>query len=171
MSAYVEEALRPARRPPRQLGRPAPEGAASRSDPAVWRGIADLIHAKGGQMRAHYAMLCVLYWLRAERDCTAVSPADVKAIMPHLGDTVAGRLRSPADTLRRARNEGLVAALGEGQYELTPLGLAVVQALPDAAQVGALRGVRRPRCRRREPSEVDEGLAGAARAANAPLEP
>jgi hypothetical protein len=130
------------------LVRPGPGG-----DPAVWQGIADFIHARqgadGGAMRAPYALLCVLYWLELEHGCPAASPADVKAILPRLGDVVAGPLRSPADALRRARGEGLVEALGDGRYRLTELGIAVVYVLPDAAQVGALRGGRRSLCRRR----------------------
>jgi hypothetical protein len=93
----------------------------------------------------------VVYWLQFEHGCDTVAAADVKAIMPRLGDVVAGRLRSPADTLRRARDERLVDALGNGRYRLTRLGAAVVDALPDAAQVGAIRGAQRAHCRRRTP--------------------
>jgi hypothetical protein len=135
--------------------RPGPSG-----DPAVWQEISDFIHAKrgadGGAMRASYAMLCVVYWLQVERGCLAVSPSDVKAILPRLGDVVAGALRSPADTLRRARDEGLVEALGEGRYRLTQLGVAVVYVLPDADQVGALRGQQRALCRRRTVGASEE---------------
>jgi hypothetical protein len=131
---------------------PPPTRAAPHADPAVWRGITDLIHEKGGHMRVQYAVLCVLHWLTAEHGYTAVRLADIKAIMPHLGDAVVGRLRSPADMLRRARDDGMVGARGAGMYELTALGRAVVHALPDADQVGALRGIRRPRCRRRMPA-------------------
>ena len=128
--------------------------AAPARDAAAWRAIADFVHAKGGAMRPSYAMLCVMYWLERECGCADVAAADVKAVLPRLGDAVAGRLRSPADTLRRARDEQLVEALGAGRYRLTPLGVAVVDALPDAAQVGAMRGGQRARCRRRAPGDL-----------------
>jgi hypothetical protein len=140
---------------------PAPRRAAAPAhgrDATAWRGIADFVHAKGGAMRPSYAMLCVMYWLERERGCAAVTAADIKAILPRLGDAVAGRLRSPADTLRRARDEQLVEALGAGAYRLAPLGAAVVEVLPDAAQVGAIRGAQRAHCRRRSPG--DAGAAG-----------
>jgi hypothetical protein len=130
--------------------RAAPAGR----DAAAWHAIADFVHGKGGAMRPSYAMLCVMYWLERERGCEAVSAADVKAILPRLGDAVAGRLRSPADTLRRARDEQLVEPLGAGAYRLTPLGVAVVDALPDAVRVGAIRGAQRAHCHRRPPGFV-----------------
>ena len=120
---------------------------------AVWQAIADFVHNKGGSMRPSYAMLCVIYCLEREHGRESVTAADVKAILPRLGDAVDGQLRSPADTLRRARDERLVEALGDGAYRLTPLGVAVVDALPDAAHVGAIRGTQRVRCRRRAPSD------------------
>jgi hypothetical protein len=124
-------------------------------DPAVWRGVADFVHAKGGAMRPSYALLCVMHWLEHEHGCADVGVGDVKAILPRLGDVVDGRLRSPTDTLRRARDQGLVDALGAGRYRLTPLGTAVVDALPDAGQVGAMRGLTQARCRRRQPGLLD----------------
>lgn len=120
----------------------------------VCHAIADFVHAKGGAMRPAYAMLCVIYYLEREDGRASVSAADVKAILPRLGDAVDGRLRSPADTLRRARDERLVEALGDGAYRLTPLGAAVVDALPDAAHVGEIRGTQRVRCRRRSPGDA-----------------
>jgi predicted nucleotidyltransferase len=122
---------------------------AARLDGARCQAIADFVHAKGGRMRPSYAMLCLIYWLEREEKRPAVTAADVKTILPRLGDAVDGRLRSPADTLRRARDERLVEALGSGAYRLTALGVAVVEALPDAAHVGAIRGTQRVRCRRR----------------------
>jgi hypothetical protein len=110
--------------------------------------VADFVHAKGGAMRPSYAMLCLMYCLERDGD-RATTAADVKAILPRLGDVVDGRLRSPADTLRRARDERLVETVGAGAYRLTALGAAVVDALPDAARVGAIRGTQRVRCRRR----------------------
>ncbi len=89
-----------------------------------------------------------------------MSPADVKAILPRLGAVVSGQLRSPADTLRRARDEGLVEAVGDGRYRLTKLGVAVVYVLPDAAQVSALRGVQRALCQRRAVLPFNEPDAG-----------
>lgn len=127
----------------------SPETPAARRDPDVCRAITDFVHAKGGAMRPSYAMLCVMYWLERERHQDGTTAADVKAILPRLGDVVAGRLRSPSDTLRRARDEGLVEPLGPGAYRLTPLGVEVVDALPDAAHVGAIRGAQRVHCRRR----------------------
>jgi hypothetical protein len=118
---------------------------------ALCHAIADFVHAKGGAMRPAYAMLCVLYYLERADGRASANAADVKAILPRLGDAVDGRLRSPADTLRRARDERLVETLGGGAYRLTPLGAAVVEALPDAAHVGAIRGTQRARCRRRAP--------------------
>ncbi len=125
-------------------------------DPAAWRAIADFVYAKGGDMRPSYAMLCVAYWLERVRGEPGVTAADLKAIMPRLGDAVAGRLRSPADTLRRARDEQLLEPMEAGRYRLTPLGVAVVDALPDAAQVGIIRGSRGARCHRRAPGSFGD---------------
>jgi hypothetical protein len=137
--------------PPLPAARRAPPRAFPRGDAAVWRSIADFVHAKGGAMRPSYAMLCVIYCLERLHGAASVTAADVKAILPQLGDVVDGRLRSPADTLRRARDEQMVESVGAGAYRLTPLGVAVVDALPDAAHVGAIRGTQRARCRRRAP--------------------
>jgi hypothetical protein len=117
----------------------------------VRRAVADFVYAKGGEMRPRYALLCVVYWLQHEHGCATVATADVKAIMPHLGDAMVGRLRSAADALRRFRIERLVEALGDGAYGLTALGVAVVHALPDNEWVSALRGAQRTSCRRRPP--------------------
>ena len=126
-----------------------PDGAGR--DAAVWHAITDFVHAKGGAMRPSYAMLCVMYCLERRHGRAATTAADVKEILPRLGDAVAGRLRSPADTLRRARDERLVEAVGAGAYRLTALGADVVDALPDAAHVGAIRGAQRVHCQRRVP--------------------
>jgi hypothetical protein len=139
---------------PRPLARRAAAGPDR--DPAAWRAIADFVYAKGGEMRPSYAMLCVAYWLEREGGGAGICAADLKAIMPQLGDAVAGRLRSPADTLRRARDEQLLEPVGAGRYRLTPLGAAVVDALPDSAQVGAIRGSRGARCHRRPPGSFGD---------------
>jgi hypothetical protein len=114
----------------------------------VCRAIEEFVYTKGGALRPHYALLCVVYWLQREFGEDAASAADVKAILPRLGG-VSGRLRSPADTLRHARDADLVEALGGGWYRLTALGIAVVDALPDAEQVGEIRGARRAHTQRR----------------------
>lgn len=126
-------------------------------DAAVRRAAADFVYGKGGELRPRYALLCVVYWLQHEHGCAAVAAADVKAIMPHLGDAVSGRLRSPADTLRRFRDEGLVEAFGDGRYRLTTRGAAVVHALPDDAWVRAILGAQRTSCRRRAPGVAVAG--------------
>jgi hypothetical protein len=142
----------------RPTGRPAvsrvPVGTQGPGhDPAVRRAVADFVYAKGNALRPRYALLCVVYWLQHEHGCAAVATTDVKALLPHLGGSVAGRVRSPTDTLRRFRDEGLVEALGDGVYWMTTRGAAVVRVLPDDTWVSALRAAQRTSCRRRPPGE------------------
>jgi hypothetical protein len=121
-------------------------------DRALHEAITEFVLARGGGMRPHYAVLCIVDWLQHVGGRAGVSASDVKAIFPRLGDAVVGPLRSPADTMRRARDVGLLEVLGAGCYGITPLGRAVVAALPDAERVAGLRDRSHARCHRRQPA-------------------
>jgi hypothetical protein len=86
-------------------------------------------------------VLCALYWLGGGAAANPVRSAYIAALYPkHLGR----RLGSAAEPLRHHAERGLAEALGEGRYRITPLGALVVEALPDRAEVGRLRGMRVP---------------------------
>jgi hypothetical protein len=119
--------------------RPAHDGTRARA-------VQDFLLAKGGQLRPAYATLCIVYWVERVAGRAAVCAADVRVLFPRRGDAVAGRLRSASDLLCRARDDGLIEALGSGWYRMTPRGAAVVDALPDQDEVAAVRGCRSVRC-------------------------
>jgi hypothetical protein len=115
-------------------------------DAATRRAVADVLREKGVELKPAYAALCIVDYLHRELGRDAVSAADVRALFPTRREGLAGPLRNAADVLRRAREGGMLESLGAGWCRLTPLGAAVVQALPDGALVGAVRGCRTAAC-------------------------
>ncbi len=115
-------------------------------DAPTRRAVADVMREKGVELKPAYAALCIVHYLHEQLGRDAVSASDVRALFPSRRDGLAGPLRNAADVLRRAREGGMLEALGDGWCRLTPLGYAVVQALPDGALVGAVRGCRTAAC-------------------------
>jgi hypothetical protein len=135
-------------------------GHRPRYDAAERRALHDVLREKCVELKPAYAVLCIVHWLH-ERGHDAVSAADVRALFPTRREGLAGPLRNAADVLRRAREGGMVEALGEGWYKLTPLGRAVVAVLPDGALVGAVRGCRTAACATRPGAVRRAALAAA----------
>jgi hypothetical protein len=115
-------------------------------DAAARRGVVELLREKRGALRPAYAALSIAHYLRHTLGREAICGADIRALFPRRRDDVAGTMRNPHDILRRAAVRGLVESLGNGWYAITPLGSAVVDALPDDARVAELRGCRGLSC-------------------------
>lgn len=126
--------------------RPLSRAYRPEEDPGMRRAVEDILHAKGSALRPAYAALCIVRWLQDARDRTAVCAADVRALYPRRPGVVAAPMRDPASHLRRAAEDGLLTAFGSGWYAITPLGRAVVEALPDGALVGVILGRRSASC-------------------------
>ena len=92
-----------------------------------------------GSLRRSEAVLCALYWLGGDVGAEGVRPAEIAALYPKHGGRVLG---SPAQPLRHHTDRGLAESLGDGRYRITALGRLVVEALPDRAEIGRLRGLR-----------------------------
>ncbi|MDF1505810.1 hypothetical protein [Roseisolibacter sp. H3M3-2] len=125
------------------------------------RDVLEVLRDKGVELKPPYAALCIVWWLH-ERGHDAVTASDVKALFPSARDGLAAPLRNAADVLRRAREGGMLEALGDGWYRLTPLGKAVVAVLPDGAIVGALRVRRTAACATRSGAVRRAAMAGRA---------
>lgn len=114
--------------------------------------IGAFVDAKG-VFRLYEVALCVLYWLErhdgtgpstAATPTRPVSAAAIEARYPlHAGR----RLRAVAPMLGRLASLGIVESVGEGWYHTTPLGRAIVDALPDRAILVHTLGTRPPRGR------------------------
>jgi hypothetical protein len=128
------------------------------------RAVLEVLRDKGVELKPPYAALCIVHWLH-ECGHDAVTASDVRALFPGAREGLTTPLRNPADVLRRAREGGMLEALGDGWYRLTPLGRAVVAVLPDGAMVGAIRGCRTAACAARSGAVRRAGFA--ARAAGA----
>jgi len=115
-------------------------------DANVRRAAGEFLRAKDGHLRAPYAVLCVVHFVHRILGRPVVCGADVRALFPTPQTDIAGPLRNAHDILRRGAARGLVGAVGDGRYRITPLGNAVVDALPDAGRVAALRGCRTVSC-------------------------
>ncbi|GLC23945.1 hypothetical protein [Roseisolibacter agri] len=124
------------------------------------RALHDVLREKCVELKPAYAVLCIVDWLHA-RGHEAVSAADVRALFPSRREGLTGPLRNAADVLRRAREGGMLEALGDGWYRLTPLGRAVVAVLPDGQLVGTIRGCRTAACATR-PGEARRATLAAA---------
>jgi hypothetical protein len=125
--------------------RPNSRGHHPRYTPADRREVLEVLRDKGVELKPPYAALCIVHWLH-ERGHDAVTASDVRALFPTSRDGLGAPLRNAADVLRRAREGGMLEALGDGWYRLTPMGSAVVAVLPDGALVGAVRGCRTAAC-------------------------
>lgn len=99
-------------------------------------------HLRGlGDLRACYLALAILWWLQVREGRDVVAAADVRALYPRGVGRAAGPLGSVTEVLRRFREAGLLASVGDGWYRVTPLGCEVAAALPDCERVGQLRGL------------------------------
>lgn len=110
------------------------------------RQVLEFLRDKGCELRPAYAALAIAYHLQIIDGRDAVCGADIRALFPKRADRLAGALRNAHDILRRAAVRGLVESLGNGWYGITPLGTAVVEALPDDERVAELRGCRTVSC-------------------------
>ena len=110
------------------------------------REVLELLRAKGCELRPAYAALGIAYHLQSVWGRDAICGADIRALFPRREERLAGTLRNAHDILRRAAVRGLVESLGGGWYTITPLGVAVVEALPDDERVAELRGCRTVSC-------------------------
>jgi len=100
--------------------------------------VAEFLGEKGS-LRVHEAVLCVLFW--ADREAPGpVRASEISRLYPHHDGR---RLPSAAQELRHHVDRGLAESLGDGLYQITPLGRLVVDALPDRVEVARLRGLRR----------------------------
>ena len=142
----IDAAAASAAREAAEVSRGDSRGHKPRYDVAAQRELADVLREKCVELKPSYAVLCIVHWLQERMQRDAVSAADVRAVFPRQRDGLVGPLRNAADVLRRARDGGLLEALGEGWYRLTPLGRAVVAVLPDGALVGVVRGRRTAAC-------------------------
>lgn len=95
-----------------------------------------------GTLRAAYVVLAIFRWLQEREGYEAVTGRDARALYPRAASGIAGPCGSLPETLRRLRTMGLTASLADGWQRVTPLGCAVVAALPDAERVRALLGAR-----------------------------
>ncbi|AHG91203.1 hypothetical protein J421_3666 [Gemmatirosa kalamazoonensis] len=110
------------------------------------RDVLEFLRAKGCELRPAYAALGIAYFLQQRLRRDAICGADIRALFPRREERLAGTLRNAHDILRRAAARGLVESLGSGWYTITPLGVAVVEALPDDQRVAELRGCRTVSC-------------------------
>jgi hypothetical protein len=133
-------------RPDGETPRPLSRAYHPTYDAAQRRDALEFLREKQSELRPAYAALCIVYYLQSVRGHDAVCGGDIRALFPRQADGLAGPLRNAHDILRRAAVRGLVQALGDGWYEITPLGRAVVDALPDDERVAALRGCRTVSC-------------------------
>ena len=127
-------------------------------DPAARREVLEFLRAKGCELRPAYAALGIAYQLQCVWGRDAICGADIRALFPRREERLAGTLRNAHDILRRAAVRELVGSLGGGWYTITPLGVAVVEALPDDQRVAELRGCRTVSCGmgRRRVAHADE---------------
>lgn len=103
------------------------------------RALAEFIAAKG-TLRVYEAVLCACAWLEREMP-NGVTGAAIEAWYPsHDGR----RLRGTATMLRRLVRFGLVTRDTGACYRVTPLGHALVDALPERDIAVAVIGTRPP---------------------------
>jgi hypothetical protein len=103
-----------------------------------------------GPLTSLYAVLCTAHWLTAVVGQRDVTTRELRAAYPRPALPPLPRVPAPSETLRRCARWGfvegvttLVGATERRAVRLTPLGRAVVEALPDLERVGALRGLGR----------------------------
>jgi hypothetical protein len=125
--------------------------------------LAEFLEQKG-PLTSLYAVLCTVCWLTVLDGRASVTTRDVRAVYPRPKPPRLPRVGAPSETLIRgtrgdlleravplhsavAEDTGADDAAGRGSdclaFRLTWRGGAVVEALPDLRQVGALRGMRR----------------------------
>jgi hypothetical protein len=94
--------------------------------------------------RRRDVVLCLVDWIGSRNGTETVCVADVRALYPRSPDAGVEPLLIIHNLTRVMVTDGLLEQIATGVLSLTPLGRAIVDALPDAARAAALRSAHSP---------------------------